>query len=122
MQGINIVPPPGLFSIYIKATREEIKLTRGQLAERSGVKRTTIVMLETKYHDPNVTNAMKLLNGLGKTFSDFEEYATEENECDECHGTGVIFDGDDQIKCPKCRGTGKAKHNAPDEAIDLKHD
>lgn len=65
--------------IDLKNQRESAGMTQAELSEVSGVKRTTIAMIESGKNTPSVHNAKKLANALG--FEWFEFY--EEGEVDD---------------------------------------
>lgn len=71
--------------IDLKAKRESAGLTQAQLSERSGIKRSTIAMIETEVNKPSVDTAKALAEVLG--FEWFEFYEEGGNE-DAANGTG----------------------------------
>lgn len=64
----------GRFALYVKLMRAEQGMDKSRLARASGISRTTISMMEIKESNPTIDNAWKMLNGLGKTFQDFETF------------------------------------------------
>lgn len=71
--------------IDLKSIREAKGISQYKLAELSGVKRTTIAMIETGKNVPNITNAKKLASVLD--FEWFEFYEEGGNE-DAANGKG----------------------------------
>lgn len=71
--------------IDLKANREEAGMTQEQLSQESGVKRTTIAMIESGKNTPSVTNAKKLASVLGFNWFEFYE---EGGNADAANGEG----------------------------------
>ena len=69
-----IVPKRGDFARWIKGQREARGLNKNQLANMSGVKRTTILMMEQTESDLNLISAYLLMNAMGLNFNDFHAY------------------------------------------------
>lgn len=59
--------------IDLKAKREGAGMTQEQLSQESGVKRTTIAMIESGKNTPSVNNAKKLACALGFDWFEFYE-------------------------------------------------
>lgn len=51
---------------HVKERRMLLGLTQGQLAERAGVSRQTIISIEGGRYDPSLTLALKLATLLGE--------------------------------------------------------
>ena len=65
--------------IDLKAYRERAGMTQEKLSEVSGVKRTTIAMIETGKNTPSVSNAKKLASALRFDWFEFYEEGGEDN-------------------------------------------
>lgn len=66
--------------IDLKKHREEAGMTQQELSDMSGVKRSTIAMIENGTNIPNVHNAKKLASVLGFRWAEFyEEEGVNEN-------------------------------------------
>jgi len=72
--------PGKLFSIYFKAIRIKKGFSQEDLAKASGLNRSTVAMAENCKSSMSVTNAAKVLTGLGLTFHDFQAYLDEYNK------------------------------------------
>lgn len=70
----KIIVQAGDFARWVKIQRAELGINKTTLAKQSGLNRTTIVEMEKQERDPTVTNAVKIIQGLGKTFQDFEQF------------------------------------------------
>ena len=55
---------------HIKQLRNEAGMTQAQLAEASGIRQSTISMIETGVNTPNVKTADKIARALGVTLND----------------------------------------------------
>ena len=68
--------------IDLKNKRESAGMTQAELAEVSGVKRTTIAMIESGKNTPSVSNAKKLASALGFEWFEFYEDGGNEDAID----------------------------------------
>ena len=68
--------------IDLKERREAAGITQERLSQESGVKRSTIAMIENGTNTPSVTNAKKLANVLGFNWFEFYEDGGEEDAAD----------------------------------------
>lgn len=68
--------------IDLKERREAAGMTQEQLSKESGVKRTTIAMIESGKNTPSVGNAKKLANVLGFEWFEFYEDGGNEDAAD----------------------------------------
>jgi transcriptional regulator with XRE-family HTH domain len=57
----------------IRTRREKLGLSQEKLAERSGLDRTYISMLERGKRNPSLLNLLKLVKGLGTSVSKLTE-------------------------------------------------
>lgn len=63
--------------IDLKTYREKAGMTQQQLSEASGIKRSTIAMIESGANTPNVVNAKKLAEVLRFDWWEFYEEGGE---------------------------------------------
>jgi transcriptional regulator with XRE-family HTH domain len=75
---IQHLPIDGKFAIFIERERKALNITQTKLAERAGINRSTISMMFKHKAEPRLDHAIKLLNGVGKSFNDFEQYVQEQ--------------------------------------------
>lgn len=68
----------GKFALFIERERKSMNITQTKLAERSGINRSTISMMFKCKGEPRLDHAIKLLNGIGKSFNDFEQFISED--------------------------------------------
>lgn len=68
--------------IDLKVKREAAGMTQEQLSQESGVKRTTIAMIESGKNTPSVANAKKLAGALGFNWFEFYEDGGEADAAD----------------------------------------
>ncbi len=76
--------------IDLKARREKAGLTQYQLSEVSGVKRSTIAMIETDVNSPSVETAKALAEVLGFEWFEFYEEGSE-NDATNGKGSSVTL-------------------------------
>lgn len=78
--------------IDLKAKRECAGLTQMQLSDASGVKRTTIAMIETGKNLPSVETAKALANALDFNWAEFFEDGGEDTVTNS-KGSSIAFTG-----------------------------
>lgn len=64
------MPPPAAFARNLRAAREKAGLSQEALAERAGMHRNAVALLETGKRDPRVSTVAKLAQALGIPASD----------------------------------------------------
>ena len=62
---VRALPPPAAFARNLRAAREEAGLSQEALAERAGMHRNAVALLETGKRDPRVSTVAKLAKALG---------------------------------------------------------
>lgn len=64
------MPPPAAFARNLRAAREKAGLSQEALAERAGMHRNAVALLEAGKRDPRVSTVAKLAKALGISASD----------------------------------------------------
>lgn len=67
------------FKTKIKILRAERDITQGELAEKVGVSRTTILEIERGTFNPSLKLSFKISNYFGKKIDEVFEYIEEED-------------------------------------------
>lgn len=67
---VRALPPPAAFARNLRAAREKAGLSQEALAERAGMHRNAVALLETGKRDPRVSTVAKLAKALGVPASD----------------------------------------------------
>ena len=62
---VRALPPPAAFARNLRAAREKAGLSQEALAERAGMHRNAVALLETGKRDPRVSTVAKLAKALG---------------------------------------------------------
>lgn len=64
------LPPPAAFARNLRGAREKAGFSQEALAERAGMHRNAVALLETGKRDPRVSTVAKLAKALGIPASD----------------------------------------------------
>lgn len=64
------LPPPAAFARNLRRAREKAGLSQEALAERAGMHRDAVALLETGKRDPRVSTVVKLAKALGMPAGD----------------------------------------------------
>lgn len=65
------------FADFVMIKRKQLNISQGELAGKTGVKRSTISMIEAKKNGMNFDSAVMILNGLGVGLAEFDNYLKE---------------------------------------------
>lgn len=67
---VRRLPPPEAFARNLRRAREKAGLSQETVAERAGMHRNAVALLETGKRDPKVSTVVKLAKALGTNASD----------------------------------------------------